>query len=620
MNLSPLPVQKFFDNAGRPLSGGLLFTYVSGTSTKLATYTDASGGTPNTNPIVLDFRGEANIWLDQTLTYKFVLSPASDTDPPTNPIWSVDNISAGITFASLTQQIIGQILFPRTPAENSAGITPTNYYYLPGRPVYDVGRYGASTTETAANNSTAIQKAVDVAYAAGGGVVYVPAGTYAIDTPIVVWDKVSLVGDGLNSTFLHKTTATPSPISDNSVRFWDSATVGFPICAVHFVNHDTTSSWAYGICRGIGVKGDTTSPNTTTTEYGFFFRGIIVAQITDTFAEFVQVGYFWGAGTSIVSEVARNLAANVQRGFYQQFMTSTLMHDNYAINFRYAGYFLCWYYSVVCDNASDAGGTTWKVGTTEICLAYQGNACRGGEFTGNGCESHNGSVFKFSNCISVQFSANLGLLISSDYTGGSDICLWENDSNNSCVYVDNRIQTSAMTGTGARHFIYKITSELGTYVWQRNRFVASITDTTDTSTWTNISGTIVETQAVFVAASTFTPTIAGSGTAGTTTYGTRSGSYERIDNVVYFRLRVTWTAQTGAGNLVVGGLPYTSANTDDVPVNISADSLTFANQLTGMINKNATTIQPYTQSTGGALTAVPLDTAATLWISGSYLV
>lgn len=96
MNLSPLPIQKFFDNNGRPLAGGLLFTYAAGTSTKIATYVDSTGVTPNTNPIVLNFRGECRLWIDPTLAYKFILSPANDTDPPTNPIagWPVDNITA----------------------------------------------------------------------------------------------------------------------------------------------------------------------------------------------------------------------------------------------------------------------------------------------------------------------------------------------------------------------------------------------------------------------------------------------------------------------------------------------------------------------------------------------
>lgn len=95
MNLSPLPIQKFFDNNGNPLAGGLLFTYAAGGSVKVATYKDSTGGTPNTNPIVLDFRGECRLWINPTLAYKFILAPATDTDPPTSPIWTVDNITAG---------------------------------------------------------------------------------------------------------------------------------------------------------------------------------------------------------------------------------------------------------------------------------------------------------------------------------------------------------------------------------------------------------------------------------------------------------------------------------------------------------------------------------------------
>ena len=90
--LSLPPKQQFFDNNGRPLVSGKLFTYRAGTSTKLATYTDSGGLTPNANPIVLDFRGECNLWIPPNVSYKYVLASANDSDPPTSPIWSVDNI------------------------------------------------------------------------------------------------------------------------------------------------------------------------------------------------------------------------------------------------------------------------------------------------------------------------------------------------------------------------------------------------------------------------------------------------------------------------------------------------------------------------------------------------
>lgn len=90
--LTPWPVSQFFDNNGRPLVGGKLFTYEAGTSTKLATYVDSGGVSQNANPIILDYRGEADIWIPPNVAYKFVLAPANDTDPPTNPIWTVDDL------------------------------------------------------------------------------------------------------------------------------------------------------------------------------------------------------------------------------------------------------------------------------------------------------------------------------------------------------------------------------------------------------------------------------------------------------------------------------------------------------------------------------------------------
>lgn len=86
-SLTPNAKQQFFDANGVPLSGGLLYTYEAGTTTPKVTYTDSSELTQNTNPIVLNSRGEASVWLGNA-QYKFILkSSAGET------IWSVDNIN-----------------------------------------------------------------------------------------------------------------------------------------------------------------------------------------------------------------------------------------------------------------------------------------------------------------------------------------------------------------------------------------------------------------------------------------------------------------------------------------------------------------------------------------------
>ena len=71
--LTPSPKQQFFDDDGTLLAGGLVYTYLTETSTPAATYSDAAGATANANPIVLDSAGRASIFLDTTVTYRFVL-------------------------------------------------------------------------------------------------------------------------------------------------------------------------------------------------------------------------------------------------------------------------------------------------------------------------------------------------------------------------------------------------------------------------------------------------------------------------------------------------------------------------------------------------------------------
>lgn len=94
-SLTPTPKQQFFDANGNPLVAGKVYTYAGGTTTPIATYTDQVGATANTNPIILDSRGMANIWLQPTIAYKFVITDENDVLQYTtdNILVPVDNLS-----------------------------------------------------------------------------------------------------------------------------------------------------------------------------------------------------------------------------------------------------------------------------------------------------------------------------------------------------------------------------------------------------------------------------------------------------------------------------------------------------------------------------------------------
>ena len=94
--LAPEPKAQFFAADGSPLVGGKVYTYAAGTTTPLSTFTDATASTPNTNPVILNARGECNLWFAPATSYKVVLKDANDT-----LIWTVDNIA---TYGTISAQ------------------------------------------------------------------------------------------------------------------------------------------------------------------------------------------------------------------------------------------------------------------------------------------------------------------------------------------------------------------------------------------------------------------------------------------------------------------------------------------------------------------------------------
>jgi hypothetical protein len=92
--VTPTPKAQFFYADGTPLVGGKVYTYSAGTTTPQVSYTDYTGLTPNENPVILDSRGEANIWLGE-LSYKFRLTDENDVE-----IWTVDYVTAPLTSVS----------------------------------------------------------------------------------------------------------------------------------------------------------------------------------------------------------------------------------------------------------------------------------------------------------------------------------------------------------------------------------------------------------------------------------------------------------------------------------------------------------------------------------------
>jgi len=93
LSIMPPPKFKAFDSNGKPLAGGKVYTYIPGTSTPKATFADPNGASANPNPVVLDAKGEATIWLQGF--YKIVLTDSNNVQQ-----WSVDQISSSPSVAT----------------------------------------------------------------------------------------------------------------------------------------------------------------------------------------------------------------------------------------------------------------------------------------------------------------------------------------------------------------------------------------------------------------------------------------------------------------------------------------------------------------------------------------
>ena len=91
VNLRP----QYVDANGNPYVGARLFSYQSGTSTKLSTFTDSTGNVANSNPRTLDANGflGTETWGTIGATYKLLLAPPGADDPPGVSIWTEDNVA-----------------------------------------------------------------------------------------------------------------------------------------------------------------------------------------------------------------------------------------------------------------------------------------------------------------------------------------------------------------------------------------------------------------------------------------------------------------------------------------------------------------------------------------------
>lgn len=194
-----LPRQIALDDDANPLAGALLYFFATGTTTAQAVYSDAALTTPITQPVVADAAGEfPKIYLnpDAAANYRVRLTTSDGVQ-----LYQEDDIDR----FTVSQAEIARAIYPRTAAETSAGVTPTNYAI----PSHDaVGyvmpvRYGL-VNDGGLSDQTAILSAAYSVAATVRRALHLPPWTIKF-TSALAWNQaVDVIGDSDEFTVLSK--------------------------------------------------------------------------------------------------------------------------------------------------------------------------------------------------------------------------------------------------------------------------------------------------------------------------------------------------------------------------------------------------------------------------------
>ena len=222
MNLSPAPKLQFFTEGGIPLAGGKLYSYAAGTTTPLPTYTTEGGAQNNPNPVILDSRGEASVWLGSA-SYKLKLTDSTDVE-----VWTVDNITTQDAINALTafESSLANST-SGTQGSSLVGYVPANG--PPGRTVQaklrdvvsvkDFGAVGDGSTD----DTTAFQNAIAYCQSStpyGGRALYIPGGRYKITSSLTISKEfITIFGDGAWESRIYAVGLSTSALTTASMTY-----------------------------------------------------------------------------------------------------------------------------------------------------------------------------------------------------------------------------------------------------------------------------------------------------------------------------------------------------------------------------------------------------------------
>jgi len=129
------PKFKAWDTNANPLVGGKVHSYQVGTSTRKNTYSNAACTVPNTNPVILDSLGEANIYISGSV--HLIVKDSNDVtlftiaEAAGGILWTFSPSSAGVLYSSVvyggSQTILQAAITAVGGSEATLYLAPANW-------------------------------------------------------------------------------------------------------------------------------------------------------------------------------------------------------------------------------------------------------------------------------------------------------------------------------------------------------------------------------------------------------------------------------------------------------------------------------------------------------------
>lgn len=321
--LAPLPRLQF----GLDYAGYQLFTYAAGTVTKLNTYTDSSGATPNLNPIILDANGSCACWLTPLMLYKFVLALPTDRDPPTSPVWTSDNIdSINDVLPQFDPNITVDVsIIPTTiTATDVANLQVTrNASYTGGSPGF--------VNATVRADCYVVQGVSDYEWAMLG----------VMQNSSAAGQNVAVYGQG------NRCVSAAGPTWGGVMEVQELVPVSNPTAGLIGLEVDNRSNGPDTNLNRVGVDVVCTRYNTATsaatTAVGF---GVRVQSNRDAASTTIQTGYGFDVSTTVNVGFDASAAIQIQAAFkmasnqpiaFDQLALNQLAYDGVGLGYRVSG-------------------------------------------------------------------------------------------------------------------------------------------------------------------------------------------------------------------------------------------------------------------------------------------